>query len=240
LTGLINFKGELMRKVILGTEPYTFNEVDCAMITYNEEDNIIGVIENVYPCVDDIIIIDGKSTDSTVDKIKKFKFENDKYDKIKLYVNDFFKNANGILGDQKNLAISKTNSLFTLFIDPDERLCPDLVKDFRKIIRKYQSMDVINFLRYNYIDGKLEVLDKEFQYRLFKSFNRYVGTSHHELVGWAHELYVELPDKYYMTHNKTTERASKNNNYYDNVVDVKYPHKNNILSRGIQYNVGGE
>jgi glycosyltransferase involved in cell wall biosynthesis len=239
LTGLINFKGELMRKVILGTEPYTFNEVDCAIVLLNEEHNIEELLENVYPCVDDIIIVDGKSIDTTVDKIKQFKKENDKYDKIKLYINDFFKNANGILGDQKNLAISKTNSLFTLVMDGDERLCPDLVKDFRKIIRENQSMDVINFLRYNYIDGKPETLDKEFQYRLFKSFNRYVGTSHHELVGWRHELYVELPDKYFMTHNKSTERAHKNNSYFDNVVDVKYPHKNNNLSRLINYNVEG-
>jgi glycosyltransferase involved in cell wall biosynthesis len=225
-----------MSKVLLGTEPYTFYEVDCAMITFNEEKNIEGALENVYPCVDNIIIVDGKSTDSTVEKIKDFKLKNDPEDKIRLYVNDFFKTANGIIGDQKNLAISKTNSLFCLLLDPDERLCPDLVKDFRKIIREHQDKDVIDFMRFNYVDNIPEKLSKEFQYRLFKSFNRYVGTSHHELVGWRQELRVELSEKYFMIHNKTLNKSGSNNTFFD-LVDLKFPHKNNQLSRMINYTI---
>jgi len=223
------------RRVVIQHEETFFNEVDLAMITYNESLNIQDALKDIYDYVDDIIIIDGGSTDNTVKLIKEL---SDPFAKIKLYKNDFFKSSNGILGDQKNLAISKTNSLFCLFLDPDERLSEDLKKDLRKILRANQEKDVIDFARFNYINNKPEDFFEEFnQLRLFKSFCRYVGTSHHELVGWRQELKLELDkEKYYMIHNKEGGRAQQNWNFYADI-DEKYPHKNNNLSRLIEYEV---
>lgn len=225
-----------MKQVKLQAEGAVFNEVDAAMISLNEEENIIPCVENIYSVVDDIIIIDGGSTDRTIPLLREFKQTKDRYDKIKLYKNDFWKSANGILGDQKNLAISKTDSLFCLFIDPDERLSEDLLKDFRKIIRDNQDKDLIDFYRFNFIDGEPEELDKEFQLRLFKSFCRYVGTSHHELVGWASTLRVELDEKYHMIHNKSSYRSKQNQQFFD-IIDGKFPHKHIHTSRTIDYTI---
>ena len=58
----------------------------------------------------EFIIIDDGSMDKTEEIIKSY---NDIHKKIKLYVNDFFKNSNGILGDQKNLCISKKTAIIT-------------------------------------------------------------------------------------------------------------------------------
>ena len=224
-----------MEPVILHYKEAVFHEADACLITLNEEENIKKCLDNIYNIVDGIIIIDGGSQDKTVEIIKSY---NDIYKKIKLYINDFFKSSNGILGDQKNLCIRKSNSLWVLYIDPDEVLNDNLIKDFRKIIRENQDKDVIDFIRYNYIDNKPEKLFEEtLQLRLFKSFCRYVSTSHHSLTGWRNpDGYILLDKKYHMMHNKSKERSEKNNRFYQSI-DDKYPHKNWYLSREIKYEI---
>ena len=224
-----------MEPVILHYKEAVFHEADACLITLNEEENIKKCLDNIYNIVDGIIIIDGGSQDKTIEIIKSY---NDIHKKIKLYVNDFFKSSNGILGDQKNLCISKSNSLWVLYMDPDEVLNDNLIKDFRKIIRENQDKDVIDFIRYNYIDNKPEKLFEEtLQLRLFKSFCRYVGTSHHELCGQdMKHRYILLDNKYHMIHNKSINRAEKNWKFYD-VIESKYPHKHLTSSRLIQYEI---
>lgn len=212
----------------------SFNEVDACLITLNEESNIVGCLDNIYDLVDGINILDGGSSDKTVELIKNY---NDNEKKIKLYRNDFWKNSNGILGDQKNLIISKSNSLFVLFLDPDERLNENFIKDFRKIIRENKTMDVIDFVRYNYIDGIPEELFEETkQMRIFKNIYRYSGSSHHELIGFRWTHYILLDKKYHMIHNKTSERSILNQNFY-RYIDEIYPHKDVSMCREMTYEV---
>lgn len=222
-----------MGKLTLNIYNATFNEVDSATIVLNEEHNIYPLLENIYNVVDDIIIVDGKSTDKTVEKIKSFP---DPDRKIKLYIFDFFNGAKGMIGDQKNLAISKTNSLWTLFIDADERLNENLRKDFRSIIRENQDKDLIDFLRFNYVDNTPEEKDKEYQLRLFKSYCRYISSVHEELVGWRQENRIQLPEKYFITHNKDKTTHTERNLFY-NEMEVTRPHKSTKKSRALRYNI---
>ena len=220
--------------MIIHYKDISFNEIDVCLITLNEEENIIGCLDNIYDLTDGINILDGSSQDKTVELIKSY---NDKDKKIKLYRNDFWKSSNGMLGDQKNLIISKANSLWVLFIDPDERLNDNLIRDFHKILRENQTMDVIDFIRYNYVDGIPEKLFEETkQMRIFKNIYRYNGNSHHELTGFRWSHYILLDKKYHMIHNKTINKSLQNQNFY-NYISNTYPYKDVQLCRNITYKV---
>lgn len=214
-------------KKIINMGSSSFYLVSSVSIIQNEENNIVGLLDNVYDVVDEIILLDGGSTDNTVELIKSY---TDTEKKIKLFAFPF----NGHFGDQKNLALSKTNSLFSLVIDADERLNKYLRKDFSNILLKYQDKDLINFYRYNYIDHKPEDIKKELIYRLFKSFCRYIGSPHEEIVGWEKEREVILDDKYFIVHDKSKEKSVRNNNFYQRKLNIA-PHKNIALNRAIKY-----
>lgn len=205
-----------------------FNEIDAAIICLNEEHRILTTLTNIYDYFDGIVIVDGGSEDNTLQVIKNFP---DPKNKIKLYKNKFTS-----FGDQKNLAISKTNSLWTFVIDADETLSEDLLKDLRILLRQQYDKDLIIIDRHNYIDDEKETNYIEKQYRLFKSFCRYVSIVHEELVGWRHELSVTLAPKYFIHHTKTKER------YIDNQINFSslqklYPNKDSILARIIEYEI---
>lgn len=207
------------------TENSKFNLVDAAIIALNEEENIFPLLENIYTIFDGIVIIDGGSIDHTIDEIKQYKYKYDKYDKIRLYKNNF-----SHFGDQKNLAISRTNSVFTFVLDCDERLSGDLKKDLQSILIDNLDKDMIILNRYNFIDNQPEELDKEYQYRLFKSFVRYCGIVHEEAVGWNRDFSIILPDNYHLIHNKSLTRSNNNNDLYGTMVG-EFPYKDMGTSR---------
>lgn len=207
------------------TEKSKFNLVDAAIIVLNEQENIVSLLEDIYPIFDGITIIDGGSIDFTVELVKRYKRNYDKQNKISLYKNNFIH-----FGDQKNLAISKTNSVFTFVLDCDERLSKDLKRDLQTILIDNLDKDMIILNRYNYIDNQPEQLNKEYQYRLFKSFVRYCGIVHEEASGWNRDFSITLPDNYSIIHNKSLNRANNNSDLYGSMVNI-YPYKDMSISR---------
>ncbi len=202
-------------------------DVECVSIVQNESDNIIGFLDNICDVFDNIIIIDGGSIDDTIDLIKSHRASS----KIKLYKNKF----NYHFGDQKNLAISKTDSLFTFVIDADERLNNDFKKDLHDIVFENQNKDVIVFDRHNYVNGEKETNFIEPQLKLFKSFCRYIGCVHEELVGWRQENKIFLDKKYYIVHDKSMEKYIKNNEIIFMESQIKMPQQHLELSRRVKY-----
>ncbi|UOY05620.1 glycosyltransferase family 2 protein [Muricauda sp. SCSIO 64092] len=90
-------------------------KVSALLITYNEEQNIGEVLENLG-FADEIIVVDSFSTDRTIDIIKKTKG-------IQLIQREF-KNYT----DQKQFALQQANNDWILFLDADERI-PEPLKD---------------------------------------------------------------------------------------------------------------
>jgi ADP-heptose:LPS heptosyltransferase len=95
------------------------------IITYNEEQNIKELIENIA-FADEIIVIDSFSTDQTVAIAKSFK-------NVKIIQHPF---ENYAL--QRNFAISQSTNPWILFIDADERLTTELQEE---IIQTIQQKD---------------------------------------------------------------------------------------------------
>lgn len=212
--------------VTLNVNGCFFHEIDVAIICLNEENRILNTISNIYEYVDGIIIMDGGSLDDTIEVIKSF---NDYDNKIKIFRNRF-----NSFCDQKNLAISKTESLWTLVIDADETLSPKLLQNLRTILRANKDKDLIVLNRFNHIDGIPEVNYQEKQLRLFKSFCRYVSIVHEELVGWRQELSIELPEEYFIYHDKSALKFEDNQDLF-NILVSQFPYKHNATSRKIDY-----
>ena len=100
------------------------------MLTLNEEYHLPGAIENLKPWAEEVFIVDSCSTDRTVDialeqevKIVQRRFTN--------------------FGDQWNFAIERLpiKTPWTMKLDPDERVTPELVEEMRRAIQSKDACD---------------------------------------------------------------------------------------------------
>lgn len=94
-----------------------------AIITYNEEDNIVRLLDSVGDIVDEIIIIDSFSTDKT----KEISLQH--YPQVQFFEKKF----NGY-GEQKNYALNLCKQDWILFLDADEVPDENLKKSIQKIV----------------------------------------------------------------------------------------------------------
>ena len=88
------------------------------MITFNEEHNMEGVLENILNFASQIIILDSFSTDRTVDIANSYG--------VQIFQRKFIN-----FGDQWNYACKKLpiSQPWTMKLDPDERLTEELKKE---------------------------------------------------------------------------------------------------------------
>lgn len=109
-------------------------KISAALATYNEEKNIKDCLESVKDLVDEIIIVDGNSTDKTAEiateyGAKVIKVENDP-----------------MFHNMKQKAFDTAKGEWVLYLDADERVSPALAKEIKKVtsldeeeLEKYQQ-----------------------------------------------------------------------------------------------------
>ncbi len=110
------------------------NKISALVITWNEENNIKQLIENLN-FADEIIIVDSFSTDKTKDIINEYKdiiFIENKFQ-------DFTK--------QRNFAISYAKYPWILFIDADERITASLREEILNTLKNNNSASAYFFFR---------------------------------------------------------------------------------------------
>ncbi len=106
--------------MISGSIPLSTNpkrKLSVAIITFNEEKNILDCIQSVETFADEIIILDSFSTDKTKELVQN-------KDKVKFFENPFYAHV-----EQKNLAISHCSNDWILSLDADERVDETLKED---------------------------------------------------------------------------------------------------------------
>jgi len=139
-------------------------KISALLITHNEEKHIVDVIKNIA-FADEIIVIDGESTDDTIALLKQFPKVN--------VISREFKN----FADQRNFAIDQAKHDWILFIDADERIPEDLKNEIRSVIALKNNVVGYMFKRRFYFDEKVirySGLQSDTTYRLFKKgFARY-------------------------------------------------------------------
>lgn len=104
-----------------------------AVITYNEEANIVRLLDAVKGIADEIIIVDSYSTDRT----KQICLE--QYPEAR-----FFEKTFEGYGEQKNYALSLCSGEWVLFLDADE--VPD--EELKQSVKKIVSADSTEFSVY--------------------------------------------------------------------------------------------
>lgn len=92
------------------------------IITKNEEANIVSCLESVA-WANEIIIVDGFSTDKTVEIAKK-------------YTDKIFSREMDIEGRHRNFAYGKATQEWILSLDADERVSPELAEEIKSVVTK--------------------------------------------------------------------------------------------------------
>ncbi|MBI4811635.1 MAG: glycosyltransferase family 2 protein [Ignavibacteriales bacterium] len=90
------------------------------VITHNEEKNIIGCLRSVA-WADEIIVVDAKSTDETVENAAQFT--------TKIFITEWKGFAAA-----KNFALQKVSNEWILWLDADERVTPKLALEIKQLL----------------------------------------------------------------------------------------------------------
>jgi glycosyltransferase involved in cell wall biosynthesis len=96
-------------------------KLSVVIITYNEEDNIGPCLESVK-WADEVVILDGFSTDRTVDIARK-------------YTDRIFQRVWDGYGRQKNHAMAKAGHKWILSLDADERVTGELAEEITALFQ---------------------------------------------------------------------------------------------------------
>lgn len=178
-------------------------KLSVAIATFNEERNIKSCLESIYGWADEIIIIDGSSTDNTVEIAKKFK-------KAKVYI---FGNPS-IFHVNKQKAIDKCGGDWILQLDADEVVTPELKNEILKAVNQ-QSISYFYLPRKNILLGrwmKKGGLYPDYVIRLFKKGKgRFPCKDVHEQIeieGTAGYLKNELIHNSYPTFSEYIRKAN--------------------------------
>lgn len=175
------------------------------ILTMNEKDyirNALECIKTIY--ADEIIAIDGYSTDETIDILKEYN------------VKIIYERSNDNFGNLRTMAISHSTKDWILFIDADKILEQSLcdVLRTRELLKHCQKneIDVVTFKRKNYINDIFQEQSyPDDQYRLIKNNGkiRYIKRVH-EIV----ECTNKLQSNYHIIHKKSKERCIMRDNIW--------------------------
>jgi glycosyltransferase involved in cell wall biosynthesis len=117
--------------------------VSIVLATYNEEKNLPTCLESVKDLADEIVIVDGSSTDKTVEIAKEFG--------AKVTVTD----NPPIFHINKQKAIDKATKDWILQLDADEQVSEELKNEIKSVLSKKDN-DIVGFWipRKNYFLGR--------------------------------------------------------------------------------------
>ena len=118
------------------------NKISVVLATFNEEKNLPACLESVKGLADEIIIVDGTSTDKTVEIAKKYG--------AKITITD----NPPIFHINKQKAIDMATKDWILQLDADERVTPELAKEIKKTVSDTSALNGYWIPRKNYFLGR--------------------------------------------------------------------------------------
>jgi len=175
------------------------------IIAQNEEKSIEKAILNIKLNVGEIIIIDGGSTDNTVEICEKLG--------CKVFHREFDFN----FSNQRNFGLSKCNEEWVLTLDADEWFS----EDFFNILPALMMSDLsvvaaLHIFRISRFDG--EVRGEDFQWRLVnKNRCTWEGKVHEGLIFKNGYKGVKIPKEFLMWHEHSMGKQLWSNTLYYNV-----------------------
>ncbi|MDD9156000.1 glycosyltransferase family 2 protein [Aliivibrio sp. S4TY2] len=168
------------------TTPTTSPTLAVALIVKNEEKHLKACLESISDWVDEIVIMDSGSTDSTETIAREF---TDKF-----IVNDKWPG----FGPQRQLAQQHITSDYVLWLDADERVTPELKADIQKAVASNNPNTAYKVNRLSDAFGKFiyhSGWSPDWVVRLYKtSETQYNSALVHEKVEIPNKLKVEKLD----------------------------------------------
>lgn len=170
------------------------------IITQDEEPRIATAIESILPVVDEIIVLDGGSTDRTLEVASAFP-------KVKVLSNPFNPIAGDSFADQRNKCKSYSQGSWVLFIDADEFYPEYVIATIPRLMADAEN-DAYAFIRKSFVDGVLmNPFNLDYQVRLFRRYCKYEGEMHEGVVGFSNMRFCNLE----IMHYKTTVQQQEDN-----------------------------
>lgn len=163
---------------------------------------------------DEIVVVDGGSSDGTVDLLKQF--EQQASGKMRVLERPF----GGHFARQRNFALDETTADWALFLDADEILSTPLSHGLRELIRdaELDGVDCIGLPRLNFHDDRLQTSDGhrglDYQYRLHRRSVRWTKPVHEVVEGYARRVELDVREGHFLLHMKTQERFEERNRFY--------------------------
>ncbi len=196
-----------------------------AMICQNEAIHIAPSIAQFFTVVDDIVVVDGGSTDASVEWAER------------MGARVFHRKFDYNFAAQKNYALEQLNTDWIYLHDPDERVEPTLIEIIQYLIDPNQGQqflqsagilpataekyDCYGMARRNFIDGFQTPIYPDYQYRLFKSNCRFERPVHEILTGWENRTEVDYthctledPARFNLLHYKSSTRQEEQDSRY--------------------------
>lgn len=196
------------------------------IITKNEEEVIEDCIKSAKPVADEIIMVDDYSDDKTVEIAKKLG--------AKIVQNRFVDFA-----AQRNFAMSLAKNNWVLFLDADERLTPEFIKELKSIInRERLKSDTIGgyfIKRKTYYYGRDWGFSDKVQRLFYKpNFLEWKGQLHETPYIKGEYSEINSPILHF-THRNLSQMVKKTNNWseYEASLRLKAHHpKMNVFRFG--------
>lgn len=184
-----------------------------AIATYNEQEFIQDCLDSVHKFADEIVLVDGQSSDTTVSIAKK-------YSKVRVIITD----NKPMFHINKQLALDNCNGKWILQLDADEIVSSSLAEEIVSIINSKDTATGYWLNRTNFFLGKF--LKKGGQYpdptlRLYKNkmahfpcqtvheqvkINGKVGYLHSDLLHFADQSF----SRYILRQNRYTAEMAGN------------------------------
>lgn len=143
-------------------------KISAAVITFNEDEHIYGLLENLS-FVDEIIIVDSFSSDGSVEKIKEFK-------NVQLIQRPFVN-----FTDQKQFALEQCSNNWVIMVDADERLTDGLKNEVLRTINTESTKAAAYFFRRTFMfkneKMRFSGTQSDKNYRLFQKSKVHFDTS---------------------------------------------------------------
>lgn len=176
------------------------------LATYNEEENLSACLDSVFKWCDEIVIVDGSSTDKTVAIAKKYR--------VRVYIHD----NPPIFHINKQKAINYASGEWILQLDADERVTPELKKEIDWAIKK-AGVNGYWIPRKNYFLGRFLMkggVYPDYTLRLYRKGKGYLPAKdvHEQTVvsgniGYLHASLIHMADtslkRYLYRYNRYTD-----------------------------------
>jgi glycosyltransferase involved in cell wall biosynthesis len=175
-------------------------KITACMLTRNEEKVLGKCLENIKPIVDEIVIVDGLSSDNTLKIARK-------------YTDKIFQRKMGPKGfsGERNFCISKASNDWILTIDPDEIMEDDLIKKIKKMKEHTLKHAVYYFPRKTFFSDRFRLFPWSypgFHARLFDRRKcKYVGIHHETLATRGKKKFIP----YHIIHHTDHQFNKKSN-----------------------------